>query len=88
MSRQQTTRHHNLIAMKQPTILKVIVIAIFAIVLGFTGCKGENTEQDNDGEVEIVGDSINPTGSDGLGREIDTVEQIERAQQDTIITSP
>lgn len=74
--------------MKQLTILRFIGIAIFATVLGFTGCKGDNSERENDGEVEIVGDSINPTGSDGLGREIDTVEQIERAQQDTIVTSP
>ena len=74
--------------MKQPTIFRLVGIAIFATVLGFTGCKGDNSEQENDGEVEIVGDSINPTGSDGLGREIDTVEQIERAQQDTIVTSP
>jgi hypothetical protein len=74
--------------MKQLTILRFIGIAIFATVLGFTGCKGESTEQENDGEVEIVGDSINPTGSDGLGREIDTVEQIERSQQDTVIATP
>ena len=73
--------------MKEST-LKLVGIAMFAIILGFAGCKGENTEQDADSDVEIMGDSINPTGSDGLGREIDTVEQIERSQQDTLVATP
>jgi len=68
--------------------IRTVGLAAMAAVFSLASCKGENTEQQADSDTEIVGDSINPTGSDGLGREIDTVEQIERSQQDTLIAKP
>lgn len=74
--------------MIRSSIIKPIGIAALA-VCSLASCKGENTGQQADSDTEVVvGDSINPTGSDGLGREIDTVEQIERSQQDTITPVP
>jgi len=69
-------------------ITKTMGVAAMAAVFTLASCKGDDAEERNDNDVEIIGDSIAPTGSDGLGREIDTVEQIERSLQDTVITRP
>ena len=74
--------------MKRKAVAKTIGAVVLAAIFSLAACKGENPEQEADTDTEVVGDSINPTGSDGLGREIDTVEQIERAQQDTVVAKP
>lgn len=54
-------------------------LVLLTLLFAFAACKGENNEGNTDGEpVKIIGDSLSPTGSDGLGREVDTVQRIER----------
>lgn len=61
---------------------KIVKQGIFTVMLSgllaFAACKSENDKNTDGGPVKIVGDSLSPTGSDGLGREIDTVQRIER----------
>lgn len=68
--------------------LKSFCLAAITIFFTFAGCKSEADERNTEGEpVKIVGDSLSPTGSDGLGREIDTVQRIER-QLDSVNNLP
>lgn len=65
-----------------------IYVAALSVLLAFAACKSETDKNNTDGEpVKIVGDSLSPTGSDGLGREIDTVQRIER-QLDSVNNLP
>ena len=58
---------------------RVFLALLLSSFFAFAACKSETDERnDEDEPVKIVGDSISPTGSDGLGREIDTVQRIER----------
>ncbi|WP_297334334.1 hypothetical protein [Flavobacterium sp.] len=64
------------------------IIALFALTLLFsiTACK-DNKQNDMDGDETVTEtglDSISDVGSDGLGREIDTVSEIERDVNDNL----
>lgn len=64
------------------------IIALFALTLLFniTGCK-DNKQNDMEGDESVTEtglDSVSNVGSDGLGREIDTVSEIERDVNDNL----
>lgn len=64
------------------------IIALFALTLLFsiTGCK-DNKQNDMEGDETVTEtglDSVSNVGSDGLGREIDTVSEIERDVNDNL----
>ena len=70
------------------TLIKKGTFAVMiSLLFAFAACKGENSESNTEEPVKIVGDSLSPTGSDGMGREIDTVQSIER-QLDSVNNLP
>jgi len=69
-------------------ILKNLFLSTALIAcLALSSCK-DNKEAGTNGDTEVVTDSLTPVGSDGLGREVDTVNQISRQQQDSLIEEP
>lgn len=76
------SRNLNISHMKFNNRLSILT-CIAVVLIAFTSCKGESGH-DKEGEgQEIIADSISPTGSDGLGREVDTVQQI-KTQNDSV----
>lgn len=50
--------------------------------LSGVSCNGDNSRGDETGNTKL--DSVSDVGSDGLGREIDTVSEIERDVRDDL----
>jgi hypothetical protein len=67
-------------------INKLAMLFALALLVSTAACKGETQEEkENQTTTTETGlDSVSNVGSDGLGREIDTVSEIERDVNDNL----